>query len=31
MRDDAVSARLWADAERLTGTGLPAGVSYPHK
>lgn len=23
MRDDAVAARLWAEAERLTGTGLP--------
>jgi hypothetical protein len=22
MRDDAVAARLWAAAERLTGTGL---------
>jgi NAD(P)-dependent dehydrogenase (short-subunit alcohol dehydrogenase family) len=27
MRDDAVAARLWAEAERLTGTGLP--VSSP--
>jgi NAD(P)-dependent dehydrogenase (short-subunit alcohol dehydrogenase family) len=31
MRDDAVAARLWGDAERLTGTGLPAGAPYPHK
>jgi NAD(P)-dependent dehydrogenase (short-subunit alcohol dehydrogenase family) len=23
MRDDAVATRLWAEAERLTGTGLP--------
>src|SRR2546421_951296 len=23
MRDDATAARLWTDAERLTGTGLP--------
>jgi NAD(P)-dependent dehydrogenase (short-subunit alcohol dehydrogenase family) len=27
MRDDAVAARLWAEAERLTGTSLP--VSSP--
>jgi hypothetical protein len=27
MRDDAVAARLWTEAERLTGTGLP--VSSP--
>jgi hypothetical protein len=24
MRDDASAARLWTEAERLTGTGLPA-------
>ncbi|HEY2674904.1 MAG TPA: SDR family oxidoreductase [Rugosimonospora sp.] len=24
MRDDAAAARLWTEAERLTGTGLPA-------
>jgi NAD(P)-dependent dehydrogenase (short-subunit alcohol dehydrogenase family) len=24
MRDDAVAARLWTEAERLTGTALPA-------
>ncbi len=28
MRDDAAAARLWAEAERLTGTGLPT-TSFP--
>jgi NAD(P)-dependent dehydrogenase (short-subunit alcohol dehydrogenase family) len=27
MRDDAVAARLWAEAERLTGTSLPVASS----
>jgi hypothetical protein len=27
MRDDAVAARLWAEAERLTGTNLIALAS----
>jgi NAD(P)-dependent dehydrogenase (short-subunit alcohol dehydrogenase family) len=29
MRDDATAARLWVEAERLTGTGLPAAGVTP--
>jgi NAD(P)-dependent dehydrogenase (short-subunit alcohol dehydrogenase family) len=29
MRDAVAAARLWAEAERLTGTGLPAGTTLP--
>jgi len=28
-RDAAVAARLWAEAERLTGTALPASAVRP--
>jgi hypothetical protein len=30
-RDTAAAARLWAEAERLTGVSLPAGASTPDR
>jgi hypothetical protein len=29
-RDAATAARLWGEAERLTGTALPAGAGSTH-